>query len=83
MVLRGEGLALEQPGQGLKVNGLAWRYEANLSIAQSTARHYLSVGDIFFRQSSPISGLHMLGFVNHLLNLCGDCSCSCFAGVRM
>ena len=31
----------------MRMNGLAWRYEANLSIAQSTTRHSLSVGDFF------------------------------------
>ena len=31
----------------MRVNGLAWRYEANSSIAQGTGRHSLSVGDLF------------------------------------
>ena len=31
----------------VKVNGLGWRYEANLSIAQSTVRRTLSVGSFF------------------------------------
>ena len=29
----------------MRVNGRAWRYEANLSTAQNTARHSRSVGD--------------------------------------
>ena len=31
----------------MRVNGLAWPYEAKLSVAQSTARHSLSFGDDF------------------------------------
>ena len=31
----------------MRVNGLAWRHEANLSTALSTARYSRSVGDFF------------------------------------
>ena len=31
----------------MRVNGLAWRYEVTILIAQSTARSSLSVGDFF------------------------------------
>ena len=84
VILRLEGLTLEQLGQAaqsvMRVNGLAWMYEANLSIAQSTVRHSLSAGDIF---SSVFDHrwLAYASYLNHFLNMCKGRSCSCFAGV--
>ena len=62
----------------MRENSLAWMYEANLTIAQSTARHSLSVDD-FFSSSFDHRWLAYARVSESFLNLCEDCSCSCFA----
>ena len=60
----------------MRVNARAWRYEANLSTAQNTARHSRSVGDFF----SSVFDHRCQGVTDHFLNLGEDCTCSGFTG---